>query len=281
LYPFYYLLIIAAPADEVIAHRIFWTVVVSFAAILVAKQWKEFKAAIANRQLFCKLAGAGVLVATNWSVYVWAVLNGRVLDTSLGYFVNPLVTVLLAVFVLHERLRRRQLAALGIASCAVIVITVGYGEIPWVSLILALSFGVYSLIKNKVGADVTPLVGLTLETIPIAPFALAFIIWLQATGAGTLANVSPVHTVALLMAGAVTAIPLALFASAARRIPLSTLGLLQYICPLSQFLIGVLVFHELMPTARWIGFCLVWVALVVLTYDTWRASRKPAATEGD
>jgi chloramphenicol-sensitive protein RarD len=277
VFPLFFLLLAAAGAPEVIAHRILWTFVLVTALLPIVGQWHRLRLTLADRRLVLTLAAGGVLVATNWSIYVWAVMNDYVLDASLGYFVNPLVTVGLAVVVLHERLRPGQVAALAVGTSAVVVISVGYGQVPWISLLLALSFGGYSLIKKRVGPEVAPLVGLSLETAPLAPFALGFMLWLQWTGAATLTTNGPTHLVALLSTGIVTATPLVIFAAAAQRVPLATLGLLQYICPIMQFTLGVLVFGEQMPPARWIGFALIWVALIVLTADGVRASRNSLA----
>ncbi|MEA4945904.1 MAG: EamA family transporter RarD, partial [Propionicimonas sp.] len=220
------------------------------------------------------LMGAGVLVTINWLVYVWGVVNDHIVDTALGYFINPLFTVTLAVLVLHEKLRPAQWVAVGVGAAAVIVIAVGYGQIPWVALALAVSFGLYGLVKNRVGGKVSPLVGLTVETSALAPIALIYLVWLQATGNGTFVGHGPLHTTLLASAGIVTAIPLLLFAEASGRIPLSMMGLIQYLTPTIQFAFGVWVNHEVMPLPRWIGFGLVWVALITLTVDSLRSARR-------
>jgi chloramphenicol-sensitive protein RarD len=277
-FPLYFLAVAAASAQEVVAHRIVWTFALAAAGVFLTGRRGRLVAVLRQRRLVGKLWLAGALVTANWSIYVWAVLNDRLIDASLGYFVNPLVTVALAMAFLGERPRRLQLAALAVASSAVVVIAVWYGQVPWVALLLALTFGAYGLIKKQV--DLDPLVGLAVETSPLAPFAAAFIVFLQATGAGTLTSAGPVHTVALLLAGVVTAAPLLLFAAAANRIPLSTLGLLQYACPVLQFLLGVTVFAEPMPTARWFGFGLVWLALAILTVDLLRPRAQTVQVSG-
>ncbi|WP_084635253.1 EamA family transporter RarD [Propionicicella superfundia] len=276
LFPFYFQLVKAAGAVEVIGHRILWSFVFCFAGVLLWRQWRHLVEVVRNRRLFWGLAAAGVLVSLNWLVYVWAVLNDHIVDAALGYFVNPLVTVALAVVFLRERLRPAQKVAVGVGLVAVIVIAVGYGQVPWVALALALSFGLYGLVKNRVGGKVSPLVGLTVETSVLSPVALVYLGWLQVTGAGTLLGHGVPHTAALLGAGAVTAVPLLLFAGAASRIPLSMLGFIQYLTPILQFSIGVWVNHEVMPLPRWIGFGLVWVALVILTVDGLRPARSRA-----
>ena len=273
LFPLYFDLLADASAWEIVAHRIVWTMLLAAVGIAVVRQWDNLRAVLANRKVLGTLAAAGVLVTLNWTIYVWAVVNGRVVDAALGYFINPLVTVTLAIVVLRERLRPVQLVALGISVVAVVILVVGYGEAPWVALGLAVSFGSYSLAKNRVGPYVKPLVGLGVETTVVAPAALAFIVWAQTTGVGTLTSHGSLHLWLLVASGAVTAIPLLAFAAAASRIPLSMLGMLQYLTPTLHFLIGVFLNHEEMPPARWIGFGLVWCALVALTWDSIHAAR--------
>ena len=194
-------------------------------------------------------------------------------DASLGYFINPLVTVTLAVVLLRERLRVAQWVALGFGALAVVVLTVGYGQLPWIALVLALSFGFYGFLKNRVGRTVEAIPGLAVETLVLAPLSLGYLLWLGGTGDGTFAGDGVGHALVVAAAGIVTSVPLLLFGSAARRLPLSMIGLLQYIAPTLQFVIGVVVLHEQMPLARWWGFALVWVAIVILTVDGVRSSR--------
>lgn len=273
VFPFYFLLVAAASPVEVVAHRILWSFVFCLAVAAVLRMLPDLRAVLRDRRLFVGLALAGVLVSANWMIYVWGVLNNHVVDAALGYFINPLFTVTLAVLVLREKLRPAQWVAVGIGAAAVLVIAIGYGQVPWVALALAVTFGIYGLVKNRVGGRVSPLVGLTVETTAIAPLALVFLVWLEVSGTGTFLTVGPVHTIGLLSAGVVTAIPLLLFAGASSRIPLSMMGLIQYLTPVLQFAFGVWVNHEVMPLPRWIGFGLVWVALVVLTIDSLRATR--------
>ena len=275
LFPLYFDRLADSSAWEIVAHRVVWTLLVAVVGIALARQWANVRAVWANRRVLGTLAAAGVIVTANWGIYVWAIVNDRVVDAALGYFINPLVTVALAIVVLRERLRTGQIVALGIGAAAVIVLVVGYGEVPWVALSLAITFGVYSLAKNRVGPYAKPLVSLGVETAVMTPAALAFIVWLQLAGIGTLTSHGPAHTWLLVLAGAVTAAPLLFFAAAASRIPLSMLGLIQYSTPTLQFLLGVLVYHEVMPPARWIGFGLVWCALIALTWDSVRAIRRP------
>lgn len=278
-FPFYFKALSAADPFEIIGHRLVWTFVFCGLGVVLWREWGHLRDVVANRKLFWGLTAAGVLVTVNWSIYVWGVLNDHIVDAALGYFINPLFTVTLAVFVLHERLRPAQWIAVGVGLAAVVVITVGYGQVPWVALSLAVSFGLYGLVKKQVGGRVSPLVGLTVETALLTPLALAFLVWLQATGASAFLSHGPGLTAGLALAGAVTAIPLLLFAAASSRIPLSMMGLIQYLTPVIQFSIGVWINHEVMPLARWIGFGLVWVALVLLTVDSLRAARRPVLVE--
>lgn len=272
-FPFYFKLLAAAGPWEIIGHRVVWTFVFCLLAVVVWGQFGHLRQVVADRKLFWGLTGAGALVTINWSIYVWGVLNDHVVDAALGYFINPLVTVGLAVVVLKEKLRRPQWIAVGVGALAVVVITIGYGQVPWVALSLAVTFGLYGLAKNRVGGRVAPLVGLTVETALLTPFALAFLIWLQSNGTAHLVSGWPGLTIGLIAAGVVTAVPLVMFAAAASRIPLSMIGLIQYLTPTIQFAFGVWINHEVMPLPRWIGFGLVWVALVVLTVDSIRAAR--------
>lgn len=277
LMPLYFPLLEPASAVEIIAHRVVWSLVFCLVALAVTRGGSAFVATLRDRRTLGTLAVASALLAVNWLVYVAAVLSGQVVDAALGYFVNPLVTVALAVLVLHERLRPVQWVALGLGAVAVVVIAVGYGAVPWVALTLAASFGGYGLLKNRVGRSVAALPGLATETLVLAPVAAGYLGWLAAQGVGTFGTAGTGRTVLLALAGPITAVPLLLFNTAARRIPLSLVGLLQYVTPVVQFLIGVLVRHEAMPAARWAGFGLVWVALVVLGADGWRASRSARA----
>jgi chloramphenicol-sensitive protein RarD len=213
------------------------------------------------------------VILINWLVYVYATLSGHVVEAALGYFINPIVTVLLGVFVLHERLRPAQWVAIGISALAVILLAVNYGSFPWIALALAFSFGLYGLIKKRVGGQVDAISGLTIETLWLSPVAIVMLIAVGASSGLTFGTISPGHTTAMLLTGIVTAIPLLLFAAAARRLPLTYLGLTQYLTPVLQFLVGVFLLGEDMPPARWAGFALIWAALIVLTVDMFLAGR--------
>jgi chloramphenicol-sensitive protein RarD len=274
--PIYFPLLQPAGAVEIIGHRVVWSLGFCLLLLVATRTWGSFVTALRTPRALGLLALAAVLVAVNWTTYVYGVLSDQVVDTALGYFVNPLVTVLLAVFVLGERLRRAQWVALGFGALAVVVITVGYGRLPWIALTLAFSFGLYGLIKNRVGRTVPAVASLAVETLVLLPVAAGYLLVLAAQGTGSFGAHGGWHVVALVSSGVVTAVPLLLFGSAARRLPLSVIGMLQYIAPTMQFLLGVLVFDEHMPPARWVGFALVWVALVVLTADGVRAGRAEA-----
>jgi len=267
VFPLFFQLLANAGAMEILAHRALWTCVFAFAGIAITRQWANLREVLRQPRVVATIMAGGVVVAANWGIYVWAVIRDHVVDASLGYFINPLVTVALAVVVLHEKLRRPQIVALAIGALAVIVLVVAYKQVPWVSLGLAITFATYSLIKNRVGRHAVPLVSLGVETSVLVPFAVAFIVWLQATGRGALTDHGPGHFWLLISTGAVTAIPLLFFAAAASRIPLSTLGLIQYTTPTFALLIGVLLDHEAMSPARWAGFALVWCALIILAWD--------------
>jgi chloramphenicol-sensitive protein RarD len=212
------------------------------------------------------------LITVNWVVYIWGVNNGHVVETALGYFINPLVTVLMGVLILGERLRRLQWVAVGVAALAVVVLTVDYGRPPWVALALALSFGSYGLCKKKAGAPAIE--SITYETLVVGPLAAAYVAWLALTGDSHFASHGTGHALLFVGTGVVTAVPLICFGGAAIRVPMTTLGLLQYLTPLLQFALGVLYFHENMPAGRWAGFGLVWVALAIFTADSLRQRRR-------
>lgn len=267
LFPLYWPLLEPAGALEILAHRIAWSLVVVAAVLVVRNRWGFLRPLLRDRRALAYLGLAAVLIGGNWMVYIWGVNNEHVVETSLGYFINPIVSVLLGVSLLGERLRRLQWVAVGIGTVAVVVLTVAYGRLPWIALALAFSFAFYGLLKNRVGARVEAPESLAVETLVLVLPALATIVWLETTGRAHFGHAGVGHAVLLASTGPITAVPLLLFAGAARRIPLSVLGLLQYLAPVLQFLIGVAVRGEPMPLSRWIGFSLVWSALVLLTYD--------------
>jgi chloramphenicol-sensitive protein RarD len=276
LFPLYWPLLEPAGALEILAHRIVWSAVVVTLVVAVAGSLGDVHRL--PRRAIGRLTLAAFFIAVNWGVYIYGVNSHHVVETSLGYFINPLLTVALGVLVLHERLRGVQWAALGLGLLAVIVITIDYGRPPWIALVLASSFGTYGLIKKQVGVPAAQ--GLVVESGTLALPAIIVIAALQANGSGTWTGHGPDHQAWLALAGVVTAVPLLFFAGAAARLPLSTLGVLQYLTPTLQLLIGVYVQHEPMPVSRLIGFVLVWVALIMLTADGWRHRGRPTYDPG-
>lgn len=265
--PVYFLLLQPASAFEIVAWRIVFSLVFCAILITVTRSWPALVAIVRQPRLLLTLALAAVLIYVNWQVYVYGALSGRVIETSLGYFINPIVTVLLGVVLLHERLRLLQWVAVGISAIAVLVIAIGYGGFPWIAITLAFSFGLYGLVKKRVGPKVDALSGLAIETAWLVPVAVVQLVVVGASVGITFGTAGAQHSVLLVAVGVITAIPLLLFAAASRRLPLVTMGLVQYLTPLLQFLIGVLFLHEAMPTVRWVGFAFVWIALLVLSID--------------
>ncbi len=249
-----------------------WSAVTVVLVVLALGRRRRLMHLLGQPRTLRLLAFASLAITVNWGLFIYGVNSGRVVETSLGYFVNPLVTVLLGVLVLRERLRPAQWAAVGIATVAVLVIAFGYGRPPWIALGLAGSFAAYGLTKKRAGAGA--LEGLTVEAWLVAPLALGWIVWLGSTGTATVGSEGTGHLLLVTTTGIVTVVPLACFSAAATRIPLSTLGLLQYLTPVTQFLIGVLVRGEEMPPSRWVGFALVWLALLVFISDSLRHRRR-------
>jgi chloramphenicol-sensitive protein RarD len=259
-------------AEEVLLHRVVWSFVVA-AGVLALRGDRGWLAAVRARPgALPRLAAAGVLVGTNWLVYVWAVTHGHVVEAALGYYVNPLITVALGVVVLGEHLRRLQLVALGFGAAAVAVLTVAYGRVPWIALVLACTFACYGFIKKAV--PVGALASVATETLVLLPVALVGLVVLQARGGAAFLHGSVGRDLLLVGLGVITVVPLALFGVAARRIPLSLLGLLQYLTPTLQLLCGVAILGEPLPPERLAGFALVWVALGVLTVDMLGGTRR-------
>ncbi|GAB3964957.1 EamA family transporter RarD [Plantactinospora veratri] len=271
-FPLYIRLLEPAGPVEILAHRVVWSVVFVALLLAVARNW-GFLRELRHRP--GKLAGIGLaaaLIAVNWGAYIYGVNSERVVETALGYFINPLVVVLLGVAVLRERLRVAQWVALGIGGVAVAVLTLDYGRLPYLALTLAASFGSYSLVKKRLGLPAAE--GMFIESAALTLPALGYLGWLTWHSESSFGQVSAGHTALLMLAGAATAIPLLMFAGAANRLSLTALGMLQYLAPILQLGFGVLVFHEPMPPARLAGFALVWLALVVFTADAIRNVRR-------
>jgi chloramphenicol-sensitive protein RarD len=271
-FPLYWPLLEPAGALEILAHRIVWSAVTMSVLVLVLRRRAHLMALVADRRVLGLLTLAAVTITVNWATYIWGVNNGRVVETSLGYFINPLVTVLMGVLLLGERLRPLQWVAMGVAVTAVAVLTWDYGRPPYVALVLAFSFGTYGLAKKT--ADVGAVESLTLETVLLAPLALVFIAGLTLTGHAEFGNHGTGHALLITTTGIVTAVPLICFGAAATRVSMVSLGLLQYLAPILQFGLGVLWFHEDMPAGRWAGFLLVWVALVLFTVEATHRHRQ-------
>jgi chloramphenicol-sensitive protein RarD len=272
-FPIYWKLLHDVPALQVIGHRIGWSFLLLMAVIFLTKQWDEFRSAAFAPKVIGIYAIAGILLSVNWLIYVWGVNSGFIVETSLGYFINPLVSVLLGVFFLRERLRAIQWIPVGLAAVGVIYLTLTYGRLPWIALSLAFSFGIYGLVKKL--APLGSLYGLTLETALVFPAALIYLTFAQSTGSGVFLHDGWLTDILLIGTGVVTSIPLLMFASAARQIPLTMIGILQYIAPTLQFLIGVFLYHEPFDQSRLIGFSLVWLALIIFWVENYLANRVP------
>ncbi|WP_291409888.1 EamA family transporter RarD [Actinophytocola sp.] len=282
LFPLYWTLLGDAGALETLAHRMVWSLVVVLGVVwwLGRRRGTGFapvRAVLADRRRLVLLATAAVLIAFNWGAYIWGVNNGRVVETALGYFTGPLVSVLIGVLLLGERLRTWQWVAVGLGAVAVVVLAIGYGQVPWVALILAFSFSTYGLVKKLAGVAAVESVGIE-AGVTLVP-ALAYICFVEADGSGTFFSLGAGHALLLVGGGIVSTLPLLAFGGAAVRIPLSMIGLLQYLAPVLQFAFGVLVFHERMPPERWLGFAIVWLGLAVLTADGMRSARTPRVLE--
>ncbi|MFK4224966.1 EamA family transporter RarD [Streptomyces sp. NPDC019890] len=275
LVPLFWPLLKPSGAAEILAHRMVWSLAFVGIALLALGRWGWVRELIRSPGKLGLITVAAAVITVNWGIYIWAVNSGRVVEASLGYFINPLVTIAMGVLLLKERLRPSQWVAVGTGFAAVLVLAIGYGQPPWISLTLAFSFATYGLVKKKV--NIGGLESLAAETaIQFLP-ALGFLLWLGADGSLTFGAHGVGHAALLAATGVVTAVPLVCFGAAAIRVPLSTLGLLQYLAPVFQFLLGVLYFHEEMPAERWAGFALVWLALTCLTWDALRTARRTKA----
>ena len=270
MFPLYFALLDSVSPIEIVAHRIIWSLIVVLLVLIVGKQWRAFTSAFSRRNVII-LGSAAIFLSINWLVYVYAVTTNQVVQASLGYFVNPLISVAMGVLILKEKLRKTQWIAVGIAIVAVAVLTIASGSLPWIALTLGLSFATYGLLKKF--ANLPSLHSLGIETAVLVPIALVILGIAIVNGSESFVLDGPKITFLLIMLGPVTAIPLLAFGGASTRIPLSTLGVLQYITPIAQFFLGVFVFQEIMSTGRWIGFTLVWVSLVIFTVDMYRHTR--------
>jgi chloramphenicol-sensitive protein RarD len=272
--PLYWQLLKPASALEILAHRVVWSLGLLLVIVYFRNLMVEVKAALVDKQKMLLLFFASILITINWGVFIWAVNNGHVIETSLGYFINPLVSVALGVIVLKEKLRRLQKVAVGFTFIAVTFLTITLGHPPYIALSLAFSFGFYGLVKKMANVDAIP--SLTIETLMLTPFFSVFLFYLNSKNELSFVNHGTTHSFWLATAGIVTVVPLLLFGTAVVRIPLVVLGLLQALGPILQFILGYLVFDEPMNLARWIGFLIVWLAVSVFSYDaikTYRSNR--------
>ena len=272
--PVFFKQLIQVNAFEIVLHRMVWSVVFLLCVLTVLKRWAWLRSVARQPRVLVAFAVSALLLSANWTVYVWAVQNAHVLDASLGYFILPLVNVALGFAFLNERPRPVQWLSVAVAAAGVLWLTVQAGRLPWVALVLAITFGIYGLLRKlaKLGA----LEGLTLETLLLSPFAVGLLAWWAWHGQGALVQGDAATLGWLLLAGPLTAIPLLLFAAGARRLPLATLGILQYISPSLQMLLGVWLYGEAFEPARAIGFYLIWLALVLYSADSlWSARRQP------
>jgi len=261
---------------QVIANRVVWSCIFVLVWMSIRGELSSLRAALADRAVVWRLALTATLISANWFVYVWAVLNGHVLDSSLGYFINPLVNVLLGVALLSERLSPAQWTAVGLAAAGVAYLTAASGSLPWISLVLALTFGFYGLIRKLVKVESLPSLGI--ETLLLLPFALGYLLWCESVGTGALGHAGAATTALLIGSGPVTAIALFLFAYGARRLPFSTVGILQYIAPTLQLACGVFAFHEPFGRTRAVGFAFIWAALIVYAGEgVWLSRRQQRA----
>lgn len=265
--PIYFLVLEPAGPFEIVVWRVLFSLVFCALIIVIMRKWSAVRSVFRDRRTVLLLGVAGVLVFINWQVYVIAVVTGHVNEAALGYFINPIVTVLLGVLVLHERLRVMQWVAVGMSAIAVLVLAINYGVFPWISLVLAFSFGLYGLVKKRVGPRVDALTGLAVETAWLAPLAIVQLLVVGATTGVVFGTAGVANTALLAAAGIITSVPLLLFAAAARRLPLVVIGFIQYLTPILQFLIGTFILLEAMPPERWVGFSLVWLALIFLSID--------------
>lgn len=274
-FPIYFKLLQPSPPLEILAHRVLWSVVFVALLLAVMRNWRFIGQLLHDPRRLGGIALAGLLIGVNWGTYIYGVNSSRVVETALGYFITPLVVVMLGVTVLRERLRGLQWAAVGVGALAVAILTIDYGRLPYIALTLAASFGCYSLIKKRL--SLPPAEGLFIESAVLALPALGFLTWLNLAEHGAeFGHVSVAHTLMMIGSGVATAVPLLLFAGAANRVPLIGLGILQYVAPILQLAVGLLIYHEPMPPARFAGFALVWLALIVFTVDGIRNARKAA-----
>ena len=272
VFPLYFILLEPTKPVEILANRIVWSCVILLGLVVIGRRWSAIAPVFRERRRLGLLVAASIMIAANWGFFIYGVSSDQVVQTSLGYFINPLVSVVFGVALLHERLRRTQWVAVGLGVAAVAVLTVDYGHIPWLALVLALSFGSYGLLKKVL--DMGAVESLSVETALLTPLATAYLAYLLSRGDSAWSTEGASMMLLLASTGLVTIIPLLLFSASATRIPLTWIGLLQYTTPLLQFATGVFILNEPMPASRWVGFSLVWIALVTLAVDSAAAVRR-------
>ncbi|MCW2885065.1 MAG: chloramphenicol-sensitive protein RarD [Streptosporangiaceae bacterium] len=272
IFPLYFPLLKPAGPSEILAQRIIWSLVAVLMMLAVRRHWSWVRDLVRQPKKLGLLALAAVVITVNWGIFIYAVNSGRTLEASLGYFINPLLSVVFGVVIFRERLRRWQWVAVGLGALSVVVLTIGYGRLPWIALLLAGSFGTYGLVKKFVNMPSAE--SLATETFIIFLPALAYAVYVQLQGTADFGHHGAGHALLIVGTGLVTAVPLMLFNASAIRIPMSTLGMLQYLAPVLQFLIGLLVQHETMPASRWAGFLLVWAALITLSVNGLRTAHR-------
>jgi chloramphenicol-sensitive protein RarD len=275
LFPLFFPLLKPAAPGEILAQRIVWSLAAVAVVLVATRSTGSLRSVVRDRRRLRLLAGAAVLIAVNWGTFIYAVNSKHVIESSLGYFITPLVSAAFGVIVFRERLRRWQLVALALGAVAVLLLTIDYGRLPWIALTLAFSFGTYGLLKKLAGVGAAE--SLAVETLVLLVPALVFLGVLEATGGGTFLHGGADHALLLMAVGPVTAVPLLFFAGAVTRVPLTLMGMLQYLAPVLQFLVGLAIVGERMPASRWIGFGLVWAAIAVFSIDGLRASRRARA----
>jgi chloramphenicol-sensitive protein RarD len=276
LFPLYFHALDEVPPQEILAHRMLWSLMFLVIVLTVRQQWKWLPRVLRQPRILASFVASALLLTANWFIYIWSVNNGHVIDASLGYFINPLINVLLGLLVLKEKLRRGQWIAMAVAASGVAWLTWQAGELPWIALILGITFGGYGLLRKT--AALAALEGLSLETMMLFPLALVYVLWLSWHGHNAFLNTPHDSTRWLLAAaGPITAIPLLLFAAGARKIPMAVLGLIQYLSPTMQALLGVWVFHEAFPPARLAGFLVIWTALILYVLEGLWVSRRNSA----
>lgn len=271
LFPLYWPLLAPTPATQILAHRMVWSLVFVAVVLVVRRRWAFVSALRSDPRRLGLLVAAAILISLNWGLYIWAINAGYVVESSLGYFITPLVVIALGVLVLKERLRRTQWTAVGVGFIAVIVITIGVGHVPWIALGLAASFGSYGLVKKL--AQTPALDSMAVETSVMALPAIGFLVFVHARGTGSFGHIALGTDLLLISSGVVTVVPLLCFATATRRVPLTVMGLMQYVTPVLQFALGVAVRHEKLPASEFAGFALVWVALTILGTSELRQRR--------